>query len=354
MLVYKRIFNLSFLQSLSEVTPHPEQYIPLSRKDESLESESSSMSEAIEVYDDPQTLSYQPESPAEADKSQLYEDTQPIWAISREEVELLDDELGKGAWGIVTKACFRGEIVAAKRLHETLSEDNPKFLYKAIRRELNIASNLRHPNLVLFLGAVIQGNLRELIILNELMDSSLRDVLAEDQLSRSQIKSFSIDVARALNYLHSCKPQPLMHRDVSSANVLLLRLGPDYWKAKLSDYGSLQAINLACTLSPGNPVYAAPEALRGGKQSCKMDTYSFGILLIEMVSCQLPSLQQRAMLLEEIKWQEMHLLIETCIQAHPDGRPEMQEIIKSLEVYVLHEISMQPVWLKLSFSCACF
>ena len=327
MLVYKRIFNLSFLQSPSDVTTHPEQYIPVSRKEESSESE--------EVYDDPQTLSYQPESPAEADKSQLYEDTQPIWAISREEVELLDDELGKGAWGIVTKACFRGEIVAAKRLHETLSEDNPKFLYKAIRRELDIASNLRHPNLVLFLGAVIQGNLRELIILNELMDSSLRDVLAEDQLSRSQIKSFSIDVARALNYLHSCKPEPLIHRDVSSANVLLLRLGPDYWKAKLSDYGSLQAINLANTLAPGSPVYAAPEAMHiGGQQSCKVDTYSFGVLLIEMLSCQLPTPELRPRLLQEIEWQEMCLLIKTCIQAYPDDRPTMQHIISSLEVCV--------------------
>ena len=312
---------------------HPEQYV---RKKELLESEPLSLSEGTEVYDDPRTLSYQPELSAETDKCQLYEDTQPIWAISREEVELLDDELGKGAWGVVTKACFRGEIVAAKRLHEALSKENPKFLYKAIRRELNIACNLRHPNLVLFLGAVVKGDLRELIILNELMDSSLRDVLAEDQLSRSQIKSFGIDVARALNYLHSCKPHPLIHRDVSSANVLLQRLGPDYWKAKLSDYGSLQAINLACTLAPGNPVYAAPEALRGGQQSCKMDAYSFGILLIEMVSCQLPTLQQRAMLLEEIKWQEMHLLIEKCIQAYPDERPEMQQIIKSLEVCVLH------------------
>ena len=260
------------------------------------------------------------------------QDVCPIWAISREEVELLDDELGKGAWGIVTKAWFRGEIVAAKRIHEALSKQNPEFLYNAVRRELDIASNLRHPNLVLFLGAVVEGKLGELIILNELMDNSLRNVLAEGQLSRSQIKSFSIDIARALNYLHSCKPQPLIHRDVSSANVLLQRLGPDYWKAKLSDYGSLKAINLACTLGPGSPVYAAPEAMHMGKQSCKMDTYSFGVLLIEMLSCKLPTLQLRPKLLQEIEWQEMRMLIETCIRAYPDERPEMQQIISSLEV----------------------
>ena len=286
-----------------------------------------------EIFDVPTIpLSIQPESPAEmGNKQQL---SHPNWAISREEVELLDDELGKGAWGIVTKARFRGEIVAAKRLHKALCEGDQEFVKKAFHRELGNASNLRHPNLVLFLGAIIEGNIGELIILSELMDSSLRDVLVKGQLSRSQIKSFSIDIARALNYLHSCKPQPLIHRDVSSANVLLQRLSPDYWKAKLSGYGSLKAINLARTLTPGNSVYAAPEAAYVGQQSCKMDTYSFGVLLIEMLSCQQPTRQLRARLLQEIKWQEMHMLIETCIRAYPIERPEMQQIISSLEVFV--------------------
>ena len=280
-----------------------------------------------EVYAVPM-ISIQLESSTEMGNKQ-----QLSWAISKEEVELLDDELGKGAWGFVTKAKFRGEIVAAKRLHKALSEGNPDYLHKAIRRELDYVSKLRHPNLVFFLGAVIEGNVGELIILSELMDSSLRDVLDEGQLSRSQIKSFSIDIARALNYLHSCKPQPLIHRDVSSANVLLQRLGPDYWKAKLSDYGSLHSINLARTLSPGNPVYAAPEAMcSAGQQTCKMDVYSFGVLLIEMFSHQLPTPELRDGMLQKIKWQEMHLLIETCIQKSPNERPGMQHIIKSLEV----------------------
>ena len=286
-------------------------------------------------YEEPQQHSYVDDlHSTKADKPQLYEDAHPNWAVSREEVELLDDKLGSGEWGIVTKARFRGEIVAAKHLHEELVQENPDFLYKAIRRELDIASILRHPNLVLFLGAAVEGELTELIILNELMDSSLSDVLAEGQLSRSQIKSLSIDIARALNYLHSCKPQPLIHRDVSSANVLLQRLSPDYWKAKLSGYGSLKAINLACTLTPGNSVYAAPEAVHVGQQSCKMDTYSFGVLLIEMFSRQLPTPELRARMLQEIKWREMHMLIETCIRAYPNERPEMQQIISSLEVFV--------------------
>ena len=115
--------------------------------------------------------------------------------------------------------------------------------------------------------------------------------------------------------------------------MLLQRLGPDYWKAKLSDYGSLHSINLARTLAPGSTVYAAPEAMcLGGQQTCKMDVYSFGVLLIEMFTCQLPKPELRDGMLQEIKWQEMYLLIETCIQKSPNERPGMQQIIKSLEV----------------------
>jgi len=253
----------------------------------------------------------------------------PAWSVVADEIEMLDEEVGRGAWGVVKKARFRGMTVAAKCLHEALREEMTDHVLQAFRREMSIAANLRHPNIVLFLGATVEGNL---IILNELMDSSLDAVLEKEQLSHEQIVIVATDVARALNYLHSWKPEPLLHRDVSSTNVLLESVGPSSWKAKLSDYGSLQAINIATTLAPGNPTYAAPEALRPGPQSCKMDAYSFGILLMEMCTNQLPNREDLASLLQVIKWQAMLDLIQICIQDDPDARPTMKEVVKALEV----------------------
>ena len=69
----------------------------------------------------------------------------------------------------------------------------------------------------------------------------------------------------------------------------------------------------------------------GGQQSCKMDVYSFGVLLF---SHQLTTLQLWARLLQEVKWQEMYLLIETCIRAYPDERPEMQQFIGGIYQHI--------------------
>ena len=81
-----------------------------------------------------------------------------------------------------------------------------------------MAVRVHHPNLLQFIGATLLG---ELIVLTELMPTSLRAVLGEADLSQQLIISISLDVARALNYLHLMKPNAIIHRDISSATVLL-------------------------------------------------------------------------------------------------------------------------------------
>ena len=89
------------------------------------------------------------------------------------------------------------------------------------------------------------------------------------------------DVSAALNYLH-LQPNPIIHRDVSSANVLLLALPNNKWRGKLSDFGSANLVQHASTPGPGAAMYTAPEVFRGEQQSTKMDTFSFGKLLCEV------------------------------------------------------------------------
>ena len=204
------------------------------------------------------------------------------WVVERREIQLTDQELGRGAWATVSVAMFRGARVAAKCIHNQIVSQRNIQLFK---REMDMAARIRHPNLLLFIGATLEG---EMVILTELMPTSLRMQLEREyQLSPRLTISIGLDVARALNYLHLMRPHSLIHRDISSANVLLERLINEHWKAKVADYGTVNLQENLATVGPGSPCYAAPEANDPTQQSPKMDIFSFGALLMEMLSGEL-------------------------------------------------------------------
>ena len=201
------------------------------------------------------------------------------WVVERREIQMTGPELGRGGWATVSVATFRGARVAAKCVHaEIISHHNIQLF----RREMDMASRIRHPNLLQFIGAT---NIGEMVILTELMPTSLRrELRTEYHMSPKLTISIGLDVARALNYLHLMKPHPLIHRDISSANVLLTPLPNGRWIAKVSDYGTVNLLQRLDTVCPGNPSYAAPEANDPNQQSTKMDIFSLGALLLEMLT----------------------------------------------------------------------
>ena len=204
------------------------------------------------------------------------------WVVERREIQLTDQELGRGAWATVSVAIFRGACVAAKCVHNQIVSPHNIQLFK---REMDMAARIRHPNLLLFIGATLEG---EMVILTELMPTSLRrELQREYQLSLRPTISIGLDVARALNYLHLMRPHPLIHRDISSANILLEPLPNGRWRAKVSDYGTVNLQENLATVGPGSPCYAAPEANDPTQQSPKMDIFSLGALLMEMLSGEL-------------------------------------------------------------------
>ena len=204
------------------------------------------------------------------------------WVVERREIQLTDQELGRGAWATVSVAMFRGARVAAKCVHNQIVLQHNIQLFK---REMDMAARIRHPNLLLFIGATLEG---EMVILTELMPTSLRrELQREYQMSPRLTISIGLDVARALNYLHLMRPHPLIHRDISSANILLEPLPNGHWRAKVSDYGTVNLQENLATVGPGSPCYAAPEANDPTQQSPKMDIFSFGALLMEMLSGEL-------------------------------------------------------------------
>ena len=287
------------------------------------------------------------------DKSILEDRVQQLehessWIVRREEIILSHQVLGAGGWGEVKVAKFRGLRVAAKCLYEViLSEYN----VAVFTREMSIAAKVRHPNLLQFIGAT-PGDLEAIkailhsgsnkkdlrlytpIILCELMPTSLSKELQKFPLTHPQIIRISQDVTSALNYLHLWKPHPILHRDVSSPNVLLEPSGSGQWKGKLSDYGSANlAQNISSTsVGPGNPFYSAPEAQFPDNHSPAMDVYSFGVLLMEMILRRSPSPTSavRESQAESIQWPSLKTIVKQCLNRQPTNRPTIAQVLSDL------------------------
>ena len=243
------------------------------------------------------------------------------WRIQSKEIQVIEGRpLGVGGWGEVRVAMFRGMKVAAKFIHESIISPHNIDLFI---REMNIAACVRHPNLLLFIGASLEEN--KPVIITELMQANLRSII--QTISRDHVISYSTDVACALNYLHLMKPDPIIHRDVSSANVLLEPIGSGNWRAKVSDYGSANFVSMVTTTGPGNVSYAAPESSNPKFQSPKMDVYSYGILLLEMATRRFPDHRLQATRLKTLLWQEMAVLIRRCICEDPASRIDMKDVL---------------------------
>ena len=212
------------------------------------------------------------------------------WVISRDEIQLTNRCLGRGGWGSVYEGVYCGCTVAVKQIHDLILSPHNIRLFE---REMNIASKCRHPHLLQFIGATNdEGNP---LFVTELMEKSLRALLEQRQLAEVEIRVISLDVARAINYLHQKKPEPIIHRDVSSANVLLWRQG-DQWRGKVSDYGTANFMQQTMTVAPGAMIYSAPEALTSN-QTVKVSLSEFRIFYSTLVHQHLQTSKRRVIVI---------------------------------------------------------
>ncbi|XP_064384536.1 probable serine/threonine-protein kinase DDB_G0271682 isoform X2 [Halichondria panicea] len=259
-----------------------------------------------------------------------------FWQVSPEEVSIREDEiLGRGAWGYVAKGTFRGTIVAIKRVYPEILRQTTM---DRIRREIRTMAQIRHPNLVLFVAADLNEQTGPMIV-TELLDTSLRSAYQDNRVGPNKRRIFR-DISSALVYLHRQR-EPIIHRDVSSANVLLLSLPNNKWLAKLSDFGSANLARDATTPGEGAILYTAPEAYPQPpssrqprpRQTTKIDVYSLGVLACEVVTRTFPKSEQfyRLLLSMEGVWRELHPLITSCVSHSPQDRPSMDTVLHHIK-----------------------
>ena len=260
-----------------------------------------------------------------------------FWIVPRHHVTVMERSVGGGAWGYVKEGKFRGQQVAVKCIHEDIVTP---LTIKRVYREICTMSQVHHPNLVLFMAAVLDDQ-GEPMIITELLDTTLRKAYEGNLLHPGVDQYMDIfrDVASALCYLHELE-EPIIHRDVSSANVLLKAMANNRWKAKVSDFGSANWVKESVTVGEGAIVYTAPEAypvhpslsVKPPPQTTKVDVYSYGILLCEVVMREFPyqNTLDNLKVRMKVKNVSCHSLMLECTQKEPAQRPTMATILKKL------------------------
>ncbi|XP_051126448.1 serine/threonine-protein kinase CTR1-like isoform X2 [Andrographis paniculata] len=261
--------------------------------------------------------------------------------ISWDELRI-KERIGAGSFGTVHRAEWHGSDVAVKVLTVQDFQDDQ---LREFLREVAIMKRIRHPNVVLFMGAVTKRP--HLSIVTEYLPrGSLYRLIhrpaAEENLDQKRRLRMALDVAKGINYLHRLTP-PIVHWDLKSPNLLVDK----NWSVKVCDFGLSRF--KANTFIPsksvaGTPEWMAPEFLRGEPSNEKSDVYSFGVILWELVTMQQPwtglgpaqvvgavAFQNRRLTIPPNTSPKLVSLMESCWADNPAQRPSFGEIVDTLK-----------------------
>ena len=196
-------------------------------------------------------------------------------------------EIGRGSYAVVEEYDFQGLSCVGKSIHQNLydsaSARERETMLERFEGECEILSQLRHPNIVQFLGVHFnRGSPVPVLVMERLHSTLAASIDRYGKLPDECCYSVLRDVGVGLRYLHGHTPSPIVHRDLTANNVLLT---PDL-TAKISDLGVAKILNLSparmtqLTTCPGTPSYMPPEALVARPiYSTKMDIFAYGNLM---------------------------------------------------------------------------
>ncbi|XP_074270760.1 receptor-like kinase TMK3 [Silene latifolia] len=199
-----------------------------------------------------------------------------------------ENELGRGGFGVVYKGELEdGTKIAVKRMEAGVISSKASDEFKA---EIDVLSKVRHRHLVSLLGYSIEGN-EKILVYEYMPQGALSRHLFHwktfnlEPLSWKRRLNIALDVARGMEYLHSLAHQSFIHRDLKPSNILL---GDDF-KAKVADFGLVklapdQGKQSVVTRLAGTFGYLAPEYAVTGKITTKVDVFSFGVVLMELLT----------------------------------------------------------------------
>ncbi|KAF7836347.1 MDIS1-interacting receptor like kinase 2-like [Senna tora] len=265
--------------------------------------------------------------------------------------------IGEGAFGKVYRVVMAGgEVFAIKKLRCEAEELDIESI-KSFKSEIQALTKTRHRNIVKMYGFCSQGRMHTFLIYEYMERGSLGDMLRNEkeamELDWAKRVEIVKGVAQALCYMHhDCNP-PIIHRDISSNNVLLSR----NLEAHVSDFGTARFLkhdSSTWTSFAGTYGYAAPELAYTMEVTEKCDVFSFGVLAFEVVMGKHPSdliSHIQTFGVESLKLKEIvdprlappsesHILTKlelisdvamSCLQTNPKSRPTMLTIAQKLD-----------------------
>ncbi|KAL8171127.1 hypothetical protein V2J09_022931 [Rumex salicifolius] len=260
------------------------------------------------------------------------------WEIPWEDLHI-GDRIGIGSYGEVYHGDWNGTEVAVKKF---LVQDFTSDVLVQFKCEAELMIRLRHPNVVLFMGAVTRPP--NLSILTEFLPrGSLYKLMHRSNVHISEKRRMKmvLDVAKGMNYLHTSHPT-IVHRDLKTPNLLVDK----NWVVKVCDFGMSRLKHhtfLSSKSTAGTPEWMAPEVLRNEPSDEKCDVYSFGVILWELATLRIPWTGLSSMqVVGAVGFQNKRLevpkevdsavaqIIHDCWENDPSLRPSFSQLITRL------------------------
>ena len=269
------------------------------------------------------------------------------------EIKVTNNILGHGSYATVVELEYMGLKCAGKRIHDLLlHQENTTYTIRRFEEECHLLSQIRHPNVIQFLGVHFLPGIQVPILVMEYLPFNLTACIEKYGILPKDI-SYSIlyDVALGLHFLHNHSP-PIIHRDISSNNILLT----SNLTAKITDLGVARILSLThkqirqLTQTPGTPTFMPPEVMVAKPTyNTSVDVFSYGVTMIHIFCGIWPEPQigptqislglltpvseaeRRKDFLEAVGDDHpLMKLICRCIDNDPQIRPHISEIVDQL------------------------
>ncbi|CAA0826540.1 cysteine-rich RLK (RECEPTOR-like protein kinase) 12 [Striga hermonthica] len=248
------------------------------------------------------------------------------------------NKLGQGGFGAVYKGILSdGREIAVKRLSRNSRQGDLEF-----KNEVLLLANLRHRNLVRLVGFCLEGT-EKILVYEFVQNGSLDHFLFDpESVNRSYLdweERYNIigGVARGLLYLHEDSQLKIIHRDLKPNNVLLDGL----MNPKIADFGMARLFGQGETHGDTSKIvgtigYMAPEYAIHGQISIKLDVFSFGVLMLEIISGQRKNYFRHGRNVEDLlsfAWKKWHEgtpieMVDQCLKSASDFISEMERCIQ--------------------------